>query len=109
MATYTRYQLEDGEEILVEVEEPRGGVVRAARGGAEEVVEAQTNFSKALAGMRASIRLMLGELDELKVEEAEVKFGLKATGEAGIFAVAKAGGEVNYEVTLKWKRPGGTA
>jgi len=34
----------------------------------------------------------------------EVKFGLKATGEAGnyLFAIGKVGVEANYEVTLKW-------
>ena len=34
-----------------------------------------------------------------------MKFGLKAVGEAGVFAVGKMGGETVYEVTLKWKKP----
>ena len=42
---------------------------------------------------------------DLHVEEAEIKFGLKTVGEAGVFAIGKVGGEMNYEVTLKWKKP----
>ena len=44
-------------------------------------------------------------MDALHIEEGEVKFGLKALGEAGVFAIGKVGGEMNYEVTLKWKKP----
>lgn len=37
---------------------------------------------------------------------AEMTFGLKATGEAGYeaAAVARAGGEATYTITLTWKR-----
>ena len=44
-------------------------------------------------------------MDALHVEEGEVKFGLKALAEAGVFVVGKVGGEMNYEVTLRWKKP----
>jgi hypothetical protein len=37
-------------------------------------------------------------------DEVEVTFGLKATGELGNFAVAKAGAEASYTITLTWKR-----
>jgi hypothetical protein len=37
-------------------------------------------------------------------DEVEVTFGLKATGEVGSFAVAKANAEANYKVKLTWKR-----
>ena len=49
----------------------------------------------------------MAEFDDLHVEEAEIKFGLKSIGEAGIFAIGKVGGEMNYEVTLKWKKEKG--
>ena len=47
----------------------------------------------------------MAEFDDLHVEEAKIKFGHKSIGEAGIFAIGKVGGEMNYEVTLKWKEP----
>jgi hypothetical protein len=40
----------------------------------------------------------------LHAEETELKFGLKSIGEAGIFAISKVGREMNYEVTLKWRK-----
>ena len=38
-----------------------------------------------------------------KPSEVKVTFGLKATGEAGIFAITKLGGEANFSVKLGWK------
>jgi hypothetical protein len=35
--------------------------------------------------------------------EVEITFGIKATGEVGNVAVAKAGGESNYTIKLVWK------
>jgi hypothetical protein len=105
MPTYIEYTMEDGSTVLVEAESSMGGVVKASRGGVD-IVQAGKNFSEALASVRGSLRALIAEMDALKIEEAEVKFGLKAIGEAGVFAVGKVGGEMNYEVTLKWKKPG---
>lgn len=104
MPTYIEYKLEDGSTLLVEAESSMRGVVKASRGGVD-VVQAGKNFSEALGSIRGSLRALVAELDALKVEGAEVKFGLKAVGEAGVFAVGKVGGEMNYEVTLQWKKP----
>jgi len=104
MPTYYEYQMDDGTTLLVEAESVTGGVVKASRGGVD-VVQAGKKFSEALASIRGSLRALIAELDALKVEEADVKFGLKAVGEAGVFAVGKVGGEMNYEITLKWKKP----
>ena len=103
MPTYIEYKMDDGSTLLVEAESSMGGVVKASRGGVD-VVQAGKNFTEALASIRGSLRALIAEMDALKVEGAEVKFGLKAVGEAGIFAVGKVGGEMNYEVTLQWKK-----
>ena len=104
MPTYIEYTMEDGSTFLVEGESAGGGVVKASRGGVD-VVQAGKKFTEALASVRGSLKALIEEMEALKVEEAEVKFGLKAVGEAGVFAVGKVGGEINYEVTLKWKKP----
>jgi hypothetical protein len=104
MPTYIEYTMEDGSTVLVEAESSMGGVVKASRGGVD-VVQTGKKFTDALASIRGSLKAMVAEFDALKIEEAEVKFGLKAVGEAGVFAVGKVGGEMNYEVTLKWKKP----
>lgn len=105
MPTYMEYTTEDGSTVLVEAESASGGIVKASRNGGVDVVQTGKNFSDALASIRGSLAAMVAEFDALKIEEAEVKFGLKAVGEAGVFAVGKVGGEMNYEVTLKWKKP----
>ena len=104
MSTYIEYKNEDGSIVLVEATESTGGVVKASRGSIK-VIETERKFTEAFASIRSSIKTLVAEMDSLKVEEAEVKFGLKAIGEAGMFAVGKVGGEMNYEVTLKWKKP----
>jgi hypothetical protein len=103
MATYVQYQLEDGTTVLVEVDEAKGGVVQASRAG-NAIIETQTQFKAALASIKGSMAALLDELRVLEVEEASVKFGLKVIGEAGLIAVGKVGGEMNYEVTLRWKK-----
>jgi hypothetical protein len=67
-------------------------------------VQSKLNFRLAFANVRASIKEVMAEFDNLHVEETEIKFGLKSIGEAGIFAIGKVGGEMNFEVTLKWKK-----
>lgn len=104
MPTYIEYRNEDGSTVLVELAEATGGVVRASPGGLK-VVETGKKFTEAFASIRGTIKDLVAEMETLHVEEGEVKFGLKALAEAGVFAVGKVGGEMNYEVTLKWKKP----
>lgn len=105
MTTYIEYTLDDGSKFLIEAEEPMGGIVRASRRDGVDVIETSKKFKEALGGVRGAWLALFEELDALKVEEAEVKFGLKVVGEAGLIAVGRVGGEINYEVTLKWKNP----
>jgi hypothetical protein len=76
----------------------------------DKVEQARTSFDTALD----SVRMIQCEslpcksakkLHDVQADEVEVKFELKAKGEFGnnMFAVAKAGIEANYEVTLKWE------
>jgi hypothetical protein len=102
MPTYVEYNLEDGSTLLVEVEEQRGIV--SATSKPDEPIASKLGFKRAFASVRSSIKEVIAEFDDLHVEEAEIKFGIKSIGEAGIFAIGKVGGEMNYEVTLKWKK-----
>lgn len=106
MPTYIEYELEDG--VMILIEDPKdetGGIVKAARGDGA-IVKAKKKFGEALQGAKAQARLLLQEIEDLHVEEAEIKFGLTTTGELGNLAIGKIGLGVNYEVTLKWKKPG---
>ena len=103
MATYIEYELEDGGTLLVEITEPEGGVQKAARRkDGNVIIKAGQKFQAALASVKQSAVTLRQELDELKADEVDVKFGLKTTGELGNFAIGEVGVEANYEVTLKW-------
>ena len=104
LPTYIEYKNDDGSKVLIELAETTGGVVRASRDGLS-VVETGKKFSEAFASIRSTIKDLVAEMGALQIEEGEVRFGLKALAEAGVFAVGKVGGEMNYEVTLKWKKP----
>jgi hypothetical protein len=107
MAQYVEYDLGDGATILIEMPEGEaGGIVKAARGEGEIAkTKAKKSFIDALKDIKAQARLLLKEIDELNVSEADVKFGINTVGELGNLAIGKIGLGVNYEVTLKWVKP----
>lgn len=101
------FPLENGNSILVEVDEPapEGGVVRAARPG-EIAVKAGQTFESALERVKSAAVAIIAKLRGLAdpPDEVEVEFGIKLSADAGAF-VASTGAEANYTVTLTWKRP----
>ena len=104
MKRLIEFDLEDGGSILVEVEEPEGAVVPAARaGGVPE--KARQTFEAALEKIKPAAGTIIAKLRGLSdpPDEVGVEFGLKLSAEAGAF-VASAGTEANYKVTLTWKR-----
>ena len=105
MATYIEYELDDGTILYIQGDdvEESGGVRRVSRGDdGNAVVQSTNTFRDALAGVKSSAKLLREQLNELKADEVEVTFGLKAIGEAGFFGISKVGMEANYEVKLKW-------
>ena len=103
MPSYMQYQNEDGSTVLIELLEESGGVVRASKSGLT-IVETGKKFRESFASIRGTIKDLVAEMEDLHVEEGEVKFGLKALAEVNGFVVGKVGGEMNYEITLKWKK-----
>jgi hypothetical protein len=103
MSSYIEYQLEDGTTVLVETDQPQTGVTRASRDRAGNIITSvNQSFEYAFAGVKKSAQALRQQLEEMRADEVEVSFGLKAVGEAGNFAIAKAGVEANYMVKLKW-------
>lgn len=105
MTTFVEYQLDDATTILIEATEDTGGTVKAATRGSNRIIEAKKKFSEAFQAAKMQAKALLKELDELPVSEAEIKFGITTAGEVGNMAIGKIGLGVNYEVTLKWKKP----
>ncbi|RIK28912.1 MAG: hypothetical protein DCC56_14640 [Anaerolineae bacterium] len=107
MPTYIEYQVDENTTILIEAsEDEAGGIVKVSREPREIAkIKAQKSFGDALKDIRAQAKVLLNEIEDLHVEEAEVKFGINTVGELGNMAIGKVGVGVNYEVTLKWKKP----
>jgi hypothetical protein len=106
MAAYLTYVLDDGSEILIEVKSPVAGGMVSASPISESIDKAKLTFNEALENVQKSLYQIQMKFHELQADEVEVKFGLKATGQAGnnLFAISQVGIEANYEVTLKWKK-----
>jgi hypothetical protein len=107
MPTYIEYQLDENSSILIEApDDGTEGMVKVSREVGElPKLKAKKNFSDALKDIKLQAKLLLKEIEELHVEEAQVKFGINTVGELGNMAIGKIGVGVNYEVTLKWTNP----
>lgn len=107
MATYIEYDLGEGATILIEApENSNRGIAKASRADGEIVKsKAKINFSDALKDVKLQAKLLLDEIEDLHINEAEIKFGINTVGELGNMAIGKVGVGVNYEVTLKWAKP----
>ena len=100
------YILDDGSEIVVEVDVPQAGMMPATRGGVGE--KGRRSFEKALESLRPAAQAVLAKLRSLTEppDEVTVEFGLKLGAEAGAILAASSM-EANYKVTLTWKRKEG--
>lgn len=113
MSPYVEFPTEAGGLMLVEVDAAElaiaAGVEKAGlreRRAAGDVGRAAAKFEDAVSSaVGRSAAALAAAVDSLaeRPSEIELTFGLKATGEVGNLAVAKAGGEANFTVRLAWK------
>jgi hypothetical protein len=107
MKRIIEFPLEDGNSILVEVEEAEGpGMVPAGRRGEKGAPErAQQTFEDAVEKIRPAATAITKKLRALHdpPDQVAVEFGLKLNAQAGAI-IAAASTEANYKVTLTWKR-----
>ncbi len=124
MSNYIQFKTEDGDTFLVEVDGPlaedqseikdteQPGPVDASivdkvkEVFTGEIPTAKISFEDALNVVKSNAGAFIRKIKELsdRPDEVHMSFGLKATGElGGTFAVASAGVEASYTVTLTWK------
>jgi hypothetical protein len=99
-----KFPLESGEFIFVELDEAAATDNRI--GLREQVVTtAQQTFESALETVKPIANAIITKVGSLKqpADEVEVKFGIKISAQLGA-VVASGSSEVNYEITLKWKK-----
>jgi hypothetical protein len=104
MAIYIEYTLDDGSILLIETDPSVENMTKAADVGGNVIIKAEKMFKDALASVKQSVATLRHELAELNADDVEVTFGIKTVGELGVFAVCKAGGEMNYEVKVRWSK-----
>ena len=115
MTQYIQFTEEDGSTFLIETDEAEvyseEGTVKAGLNeiAGKTITTAQTLFEQAVDNLiqnnsKAFLQAIRNLPQQDQPESLEVTFGLKATGEVGNAAIAKATGEANYTVTLTWKR-----
>lgn len=95
---FVTYRVDDATEVRLEVEP--GERFRPAGPG-----EVFGRVREAVTPAVEAAKAVLEKVKEAGPDVVEVKFGVKASGEAG-WLVAKAAGEGNFEVTLTWSRGG---
>lgn len=115
MSRYVEFRTDVGGSILVEVDDAEvtaePGVEKAGlrdMAAGDAVARAQSSFEEAVnAAVGRSVSALADAVGSLPLTttEVELAFALKATGEIGNLAIAKAGGEANFSVRLTW-RPG---
>lgn len=103
-----QFTLEDGTSFLIEIEESENtSVERVANVDlGEQVIKAKQSFESALSHVTPVASVALTRLRKgltTPANEVEIKFGIKLTAEAGAI-IACVGGDVNFEITLKWKQ-----
>lgn len=106
MKQLAEFMLEDGTTFLVEVEESESNAIeRVALPSGQMVLKAKQSFEESLDRVKPVASTIVSKLKELNnpADEVEVKFGLKLTTDAGAIFTS-IGGEVTYEITLKWSK-----
>ena len=95
------YRVNDMTTVQLEIEPTEG--FRPAGPG-----EVAGRIREAIEPAVEAAKAVLEKVKETQPDEVEVKFGVKASGEAS-WLVAKAAGEGNFEVTLTWSRQEGSS
>lgn len=106
------YETETGETVSIEAIAPvetttsssitRGGR-RENQDATPEVKKVKVSFEKALGTVKAAAQGLKNVIRETSPDEAQVEFSLKASGEAGLFAICRAETAAEFKVTLTWK------
>lgn len=118
MARYIQFVTADDSTILVEVdpsdipasEAAEQGIIKAGvpERMSDTVWKAKEMFDETLDRVvRQNVHALMQSVRNIgePLDAVEFAFTLKATGELGILAVGKLGGEANFSIKLTWKPP----
>jgi hypothetical protein len=104
MSEIVRFKSEKYGDLLVEVDEELGEDferVGLREKVGDKIPEAAEEFEKAVDPVLLHAKQVLEKVKDLKLDGAEIEFGIKLTAEAGV--LAKIGGEANLNIKLIWE------
>ena len=104
MSNYIEYTLEDGSIVTIESgEEKSGGIRKAPRSMYGDIIrKTKIDYDDAFLAMEGAILKLSKSLKRMDADEAELTFGVKTAGEAGIFVITKGVNDANFTIKLKW-------
>ena len=102
MTYLVEFPMMGGGSVVVEMgdEQLAGFAPAAVNPGAVATTVAET-FESAVDRLLPAVRAIGDRMKQLAPEELTIALGVKLTAEAGVI-IAKAAGEANFTVTLKW-------
>ena len=102
-----QFEMEDGSTFLIQVPEPESdNALEPVAIDGQMIYQATQKFEAALDVVKPVASAVVSRLKDgltTPADEVEVKFGLNLSVDSGVIFAA-VGGEVNFEVTLKWQR-----
>ena len=108
MISYLKFELEDGTVVYVEASEtPKssGGLLPASR-GENSSEQTALSFEKSFGAVQKMAASMLKNLHDgfsIEPEEVSISFGVKASTELSNLIVSRGGGDMNFDITLRWR------
>lgn len=107
MGELLKLQTEGGGAVLVEVDPSSSGPVTRGGRGADAVVEATESLEQLVGRLGPAMRGIVSQLRTAAEwpEEVEVEFGVKLSADSNVI-IARAGGEANFRIALKWSGKG---
>jgi hypothetical protein len=109
MSELLKFTSEQGEAVLVEVNDRADAVTRGGRSAAA-VVEAGKSLEQTLGQLGPAVKGIVSELREATdwPDEVEVEFSVKISADSNVI-IARAGGEANFRIALRWSGKGDPA
>ncbi|HYJ67325.1 MAG TPA: CU044_2847 family protein [Nocardioidaceae bacterium] len=106
MSELVRFESDQGGVVLVEVAEPVAGTVTRGGGRSAAVIsDAGEGLEQVLGKLGPVIQGVVTKLRESAdwPEQVEVEFAVKISADSNVI-IARAGGEANFRVLMRWSR-----
>lgn len=106
MTQLLELSVKDGAPVLFEVDEPRP-VTRSAGRTADAVIHAEASLERVLGQLGPTLRAVISQVRDSvdRPDEIEIELGVKVSADANVI-IARAGGEANFRVSLRWAQGG---